>query len=198
MPAVSRLRRIGCALAAAGVALAASPGAQVRGPDEERRYKATIPVTHPAVAALPPAGDAVSRLVERLSRGELTLDRRDEGHGHLPSVLAALDVPVDSQMLVFSKTSVQAAHISPARPRAIYFRDDVMVAHVPGTPGLEAVAIDAARGPVFYALTLGEGGRATFTASGSCLKCHHGPNTGRGPRHLRGLGDPRTDRRAAA
>ncbi len=175
MLVVSLRRSVGGALAAGGITLAASLGAQDRA--RAREYKPTIPVTQPAVAALPSAGDAVSRLVERLDRGDATLGRPDARHGYLPSVLAALDVPVDSQMLVFSKTSVQAAHISPSRPRAVYFADDVMVAHVPGTPGLEAVAIDAVRGPVFYALTRGAGGRATFTASQSCLKCHHGPNT---------------------
>ena len=147
-----------------------------------RPYKPLIAADHPAVAAIAPAGDAVARLAARLERGEVTLARGaggpgESGQGALRAVLAALDVPVDSQLLVFSKTSVQAAHISPARPRAIYFRDDVMVAHVPGTPGLEAIAFDAARGPAFYALTAGAGGAPTFTASHTCLKCHHGPNT---------------------
>ncbi len=92
-------------------------------------------------------------------------------------MLAALDVPIDSQLLVFSKISVQAAHIAPARPRAIYFNDQVMVAHVPGTPGIEAIAVDPVRGPVFYALGSRSDGRPAFTASTSCLRCHHGPNT---------------------
>lgn len=148
-----------------------------RPPGLEREYKSTIAADHPALAGLAPGGDAVARLAGRLDRGEVTLARRPDGNGYLPSVLAALDVPTDSQMLVFSKTSVQAAHISPERPRAVYFRDDVMIAHVPGTPGLEAIAIDPARGPVFYALTFGAGGMPTFTASQTCLKCHHGPNT---------------------
>jgi hypothetical protein len=138
-------------------------------------YKPTIELSHPAIQAIAPAGDAVSRLMARVARGEATLRRDGEG-GVLAAVLAALDVPVDSQVLVFSKTSVQAARISPARPRAIYFSDDVMVAHVPGTPGLEAVAIDPARGPVFYAL--GErAADAALAPSAACLKCHHGPNT---------------------
>lgn len=147
-----------------------------------RPYKPHIAADHPAVAGIAPAGDAVARLAARLDRGDVALGAGAaawgvHGQGVLRAVLAALDVPIDSQLLVFSKTSVQAAHISPARPRAVYFRDDVMVAHVPGTPGLELVAIDAARGPIFYALTLGAGGAPAFTASHTCLKCHHGPNT---------------------
>ena len=147
-----------------------------------RPYKPLIAGDHPAVAGIAPAGDAVARLAARLDRGDVALGAGADawgvhGQGVLRAVLAALDVSIDSQLLVFSKTSVQAAHISPARPRAIYFRDDVMVAHVPGTPGLELVAIDPARGPVFYLLTLGAGGAPAFTTSDTCLKCHHGPNT---------------------
>lgn len=165
-------------LAAAGLVLACAAAVSARaGQERELVYKPLIPVTDPAIAALRPAGDAVGRLAARLARGEFTLARHDDLQGYLPAVLTALDVPIASQLLVFSKTSVQAAHISPARPRAIYFRDDVMVAHVPGTPGLEAVAIDPARGPVFYALGLDGAGRPTLTASDTCLKCHHGPNT---------------------
>jgi hypothetical protein len=118
----------------------------------------------------------VSRLATRLARGETRLERRDGPLGYLPSLLTALDVAVDSQMLVFSKTSVQAARISPERPRAIYFGDEVAVAHVPGAPGLEVAALDPDRGPVFYAMTETADGPA-FTATSSCLRCHHGPNT---------------------
>ena len=180
-PGVAR-RILACAVgvaaaAALGVRAQDRPQLRTEAPAVAREYKPTIAVDHPALAGLASGGDAVARLVGRFDRGEVTLARSLDGHGYLPSVLAALDVPIDSQMLVFSKTSVQAAHISPERPRAVYFRDDVMVAHVPGTPGLEAIAIDPVRGPVFYALTFGAGGAPTFTASRSCLKCHHGPNT---------------------
>ena len=168
------------ALGGALLSVAAAALLSAQGP--VRPYKSQIAVDHPAVAAIAPAGDAVAQLAARLDRGEITLPRGasgpgEHGQGALRAVLTALDVPIDSQVLVFSKTSVQAAHISPSRPRAIYFRDDVLVAHVPGTPGLEVIAIDAARGPAFYALTVGAGGVATFTASHTCLKCHHGPNT---------------------
>ena len=172
MDAVHRRGTLGGALV---VCALASTLATAQAP--VRRYKPLIAVDHPAMAPVAPAGDAVARLVGRLARGEATLRPGPGGHGYLPSVLAALDVPVESQMLVFSKTSLQAAHISPSRPRAVYFSDDVMVAHVPGTPGVEAIAIDSVRGPVFYAMTFGAGGAPTFTATDSCLKCHHGPNT---------------------
>lgn len=160
---------------AALIALPAIAGAQETASGRAPGYKRTIPADLQPIGTITPAGDAVSRLMERTARGEVRLT---QGHGdsYLGSVLAALDVAVDSQLLVFSKTSVQAARISPAQPRAIYFSDDVMVAHVPGTPGIEVVALDAARGPVFYALGERPNGPA-FTPSTSCLRCHHGPNT---------------------
>lgn len=159
----------------APIALLATAVAQEPASGRAPVYKPTIPGDHPAIRTITPAGDAVSRLMARVARGEVRL-RRGEGDGYLGSVLAALEVPVASQLLVFSKTSVQAARISPTRPRAIYFSDDVMVAHVPGTPGVEIVALDAARGPVFYALGERPDGPA-FTPSTTCLTCHHGPNT---------------------
>lgn len=165
-PTVSTAWMAGLVVAAAGLVAAQPPPT----------YKSTLPVDHPAIRGLAAAGDAVSRLSDRHAADGGGL-ARDAGGSYLRAVLEALGVPVDSQVLVFSKTSVQAARVSPARPRAIYFTDDVLVAHVPGTPGLEVIAIDAARGPVFYAL--GERGRdgPAFTASTSCLRCHHGPNT---------------------
>ena len=48
--------------------------------------------------------------------------RFDDEHGYLSSVLEALDVPVQSQVLVFSKTSFQAPRISPAHATGIVFQ----------------------------------------------------------------------------
>jgi hypothetical protein len=144
---------------------------------QEREYKSTLPADHPAIAALATTtDDAVSRLAAPLASGETRLERRDGPLGYLPALLTALDVPVDSQMLVFSKTSVQAARVSPERPRAIYFGDEVAIAHVPGASGLEVIAVDPRRGPVFYAVNEATT-PPTFTPTRSCLQCHHGPNT---------------------
>src|SRR5262245_5531102 len=60
--------------------------------------------------------NVVSRLEERLASGKAQLEH--EPHfGYLRSVLRELDVPVSSQMLVFSKTSLQRHRISPSTPR---------------------------------------------------------------------------------
>ncbi|MGH9385697.1 MAG: hypothetical protein ACRD2N_15565 [Vicinamibacterales bacterium] len=93
----------------------------------------------------------------------------------LSDVLTRLQVNIDSQMLVFSKTSVQATRVSPEHPRAIYFGDDVAVAYVPDASTLEIAAVDPVQGPVFYTMSLDA--TATIARGTSCLQCHHGPNT---------------------
>src|SRR5688572_24231829 len=87
---------------------------------------------HPAVAyrATPPS-DAVAALNAELQRRERDLSF-DSSSGYLPALLAALNVPVDSQMLVYSTTSLQSNRIRPDNPRAIYFNDSVAVAWVRG------------------------------------------------------------------
>ena len=64
--------------------------------------------------------DRFTRLRAALEAGEVSLDPS----GELPllrSLLAALEVPVTSQLLVTSATSLQKRLVSPRRPRAIYF-----------------------------------------------------------------------------
>ena len=75
----------------------------------------------------------VTRLQKRIDAGEVTL-QHNEAYGYLLAVLDELKVPKSSQMLVFSKTSLQREHISPSNPRAIFFNDDVYVGYIPGAP----------------------------------------------------------------
>ena len=73
-------------------------------------YLDTLPIGHAAIQYLQARpDDAVSRLSARLERGTIALDFRADGTGYLASVLRHLDVKTDSQGLVFSKTSTQAA-----------------------------------------------------------------------------------------
>jgi hypothetical protein len=93
----------------------------------------------------------------------------------LKALLAGLDVPVESQLLVFSKTSLQRRLISPDRPRALYFSDSVYVGWVPG--GLtEVILMDPQLGPVFYSLDLRSRGTGSqkLERSSDCLRCHGG------------------------
>src|ERR1700761_1120634 len=54
--------------------------------------------------------DPASKLQQRLATGRATLEYEAD-HGYLRSVLHLLDVPVNSQTLVFSKTSFQYPRI---------------------------------------------------------------------------------------
>src|ERR1035438_3641105 len=93
--------------------------------------------------------DPVAKLQTRLDRGEVKL-KYEPGHGYLRSVLEALRVPVSSQTLVFSKTSFQYPKISPERPRALYYNDDVYVGQVHDGKSLEFVSFDPMQGALFY------------------------------------------------
>src|SRR5690606_27942195 len=118
--------------------------------------------------------DLIAHLEQRLLRGELQL--QGDGRNVLQTLLRELQIPVASQMLVFSRTSLQRERITPATPRAIYFSDDVYLGWVPG--GLiEIASMDEQLGPVFYALDpRGEPlpGKPRFARPGDCLRCHGG------------------------
>jgi hypothetical protein len=128
---------------------------------------------HPAIDyANSPESDPVFKLNERLRNGEVTLTS-DPDTGYLRSVLAALHVPVESQVMVFSKTSFQAKKISPQNPRAIYFGDDVAVGYVRGGDVLEFISQDPKIGSVFYILKQhGEGPLQFERSDASCVYCH--------------------------
>jgi len=118
--------------------------------------------------------DAITRLQARLVSGAVRLGGRDQEL--LSGLLGELQVPVESQVLVFSKTSLQRQRISPDHPRAIYFSDENYIGWVPG--GLiEVVSIDPKLGPTFYQLDPGEArkdARRSFKRDSDCLRCHGG------------------------
>ena len=116
--------------------------------------------------------DAFSRLIPRLSSGEIQLDAGSD-QAQLVSLLKALDVPVTSQLLVYSATSFQGGLIHPTNPRALYFNDEVYVGYVPGGR-IEIAAIDPALGPVFRIFRPALTGRPEFTRSERCMNCHAG------------------------
>src|SRR5262245_7413283 len=118
-----------------------------------------------------PVDTAVNRLNRDLQSGAVTLSF-DATSGYLPSILAALHVPIESQLLVFSQTSAQAARITPTAPRALYFGDDVAVGWVRGADTLEVSAIDPRQGPVFYTLNQRPAARPELVRNDGCLECH--------------------------
>ena len=117
--------------------------------------------------------NAVTRLNERLARGELRLDDdTNSASGRLRALLKALQVPESSQTLVFSKTSLQRHRVSPQNPRALYFNQDVYVGWIPGAASIEITAGDPNLGLAFYSLPQDPAQPAKLTRDDSCLRCH--------------------------
>lgn len=114
----------------------------------------------------------ISRLQERINAGTLTLSY-DPQRGYLPSVLKALGVDPSSQMLVFSKTSLQRHRIGPKTPRALYFNDEVYVGYCHQGDVMEFSAVDPMLGTVFYTLDQQDQPKPVFRRQwDSCLICH--------------------------
>ncbi len=109
----------------------------------------------------------------------------DQEHGYLRAVLTALDVPLSSQLLVMSKTSLQRSRISPKTPRAIYFNDDVTIGYCQRGDVVEIAAADARLGTVFYTLDQDTTKPLRFVRQGeSCLMCHASSRNHGFPGHL--------------
>jgi hypothetical protein len=126
----------------------------------------------------------VSRLIDAVEKGELKLETTRE-QGYLPALLKALEVPVESQMLVFSKTSLQTRRISPRTPRAIYFSDDTYVGYCMSGDVLELTAVDPQLGAVFYTLDQTKPELPQLKRqTDSCLVCHSSSRTDGVPGHL--------------
>jgi hypothetical protein len=116
--------------------------------------------------------DPVARLEKRLERGEVVL-HYDAHHGYLNSILEALHIPVSSQTLVFSKTSFQFPQINPAKPRALYYNDDVYVGQVQNGKFLEFVSFDPTQGAIFYIMDEHQAEEPRFErAEVDCIQCH--------------------------
>lgn len=126
------------------------------------------------------ANDPIAQLKSRIERGEATLEW-DATLGYLPSLLKALDIPVSSQGLVFSRSSLQRNKISPKKPRAIYYGDDAYVGYVQDGM-IELAGQDPTLGAVFYTIdqTPPDAGGAGAPRSpaqivrqtDNCLNCH--------------------------
>jgi hypothetical protein len=131
---------------------------------------------HPSIQYnIRPTTDRVAKLGQALTQGGRSL-QRDARTGYLLPVLEALAVPVESQLLVFSKTGVQRAYTSPHNPRAIFFDESVVVAYVPGAPAIELAAHDPQQGVVFYTIEQAAVAPVPVRRTG-CLTCHVSAST---------------------
>ena len=126
----------------------------------------------PAIAySTAPLSNVVDDLNRRLQDGSAALTFEGRA-GYLQSVIDALRLPTDSQLLVFSKGSLQARQISPSNPRALYFNDRVALGWVRDAELIEVAAHDAKLGMVFYSLEQRAAPRPVFKREFRCLGCH--------------------------
>jgi hypothetical protein len=122
--------------------------------------------------------DPVAELAGRIARAETHLDYESNGWGYLPSLLKHLDLNIDSQILVFSKTSFQLTKISPKTPRALYFNDRVALGAVQDGNVFEIASLDPEQGLIFYTMDTQKAEKPRFERRFSeCLNCH-GPANG--------------------
>lgn len=125
-----------------------------------------------------PAKDPATLLHARMAAKEVTLEAGADPRVFLRSYLEALKVPISSQIMVFSKSSLQRTFVSGRNPRVLYFNDDVYVGWMSG--GLiEVTGIDPVLGGIFYIFEVPES-KATqpvVERRESCLGCHAGGPT---------------------
>src|SRR5262245_26098720 len=112
------------------------------------RGAATDPAVRYTTAAL---SNPVVEVNRKLRDGTLRLTYDGRG-GFLNSALDALQLPIDSQLLVFSRASLQARFINEQNPRSIYFNDRLALGWVRDGALLEVAVHDDAAGVVFYTL----------------------------------------------
>lgn len=119
----------------------------------------------------------ISEIEQRVTKGQLKLPLAEPKEA-LSLLLKECNIPVESQVVVFSKTSLQRDRITPTNPRVIYFNERTYIGWVPGGL-LELTDFHPELGPIFYQLDLDRPDRKTpkFDRSETCMSCHAGGMT---------------------
>jgi hypothetical protein len=121
-----------------------------------------------------PLNNAVVEVNRKIQDGTVRLSLEGRS-GFLRSALDALQIPVDSQLLVFSRASLQGKLINDRNPRALFFNDRVALGWVRGGEIIEVAAHDETAGVVFYTLDQRAdpaSGSPQFKRAFQCLGCH--------------------------
>jgi hypothetical protein len=125
-----------------------------------------------------PLDNVVEDLNLRIRSGAVRLIAEGRS-GFLRSALEALELPVDSQLLVFSRASLQGRRINEQNPRALFFNDRVALGWVRDGDLIEVAAHDGSAGVVFYTLDQHADTAALpeFKRAFICLGCHKAGDT---------------------
>ena len=134
----------------------------------------------------------ISKLMEDLAKGKIPWKYEDEKE-YLKALLEHLNISESSQVLVFSKTSMQVQHISPRNPRAIYFNDDTYVGWIHGSSLVEISTNDPKLGAAFYTLRMTSSALRFRQETYQCLGCHATTMTKGVPGHTVRSGFPNYD-----
>lgn len=121
-----------------------------------------------------PLSNVVDDVNKRIQDGSVRLTSEGRS-GFLRSALDALQIPVDSQLLVFSRASLQGKLINEQNPRALFFNERVALGWVRGGEVIEVAAHDETAGVVFYTLDQrsdSAAGSPQFKRAFECLGCH--------------------------
>jgi len=134
------------------------------------------PLTHPAVGyGSVDTRDPLALLKRDIQDGKVQF--KSEGQdGYLRSLLDILKIPVESQVAVFSKNSLQSGMIGPENPRLLYFNDSVALGIVRGG-FIEIASQDPERGINFYMLPQDPAPKPFSVQRDDCLRCHVSRNT---------------------
>jgi hypothetical protein len=118
------------------------------------------------------SNDPISKLAKEIESGKREI-RAMEPLARLRFILNLLDIPPESQILVYSKTSKQNALIHPGNPRCVFFNENAYVGYVPGGD-IEVIAHDPLLGSVYYLIEAGGGDQALRISrdTSDCLSCH--------------------------
>ncbi len=123
--------------------------------------------------------DPMSQWLKGVDEGKVNVPENEQvGRGLVERLLRDLKIPVESQVMVFSKTSLQRKPVTPDNPRAIYFNDDVYVGWMPGGR-VEVSSFDPNIGSIYYYERDFDDGpeRPLFYRERRCIGCHAGSAT---------------------
>lgn len=117
-----------------------------------------------------PLNDPLTRFLKKVPvdfKGETKSEKE-----FLKRFLKALKVPASSQILLFSKTSLQLNRIQIYNPRALYFNEELSVGYIPGGK-IEVASVDPDLGAVFHIFDVPERfENLRVERSTRCMNCH--------------------------
>lgn len=124
-------------------------------------------------ASLPGASgtNAIEQLQAALEAGEIRLESSSDGRATLVGILDALGILPESQLLVFSGSSLQFDKIEQATPRSIFHNEDVAVGWVQNSSLLEIITSGAER-VAFYTLDTSAAQPRFQQRFSECIICH--------------------------